>query len=142
MNTKPITDRNNQPTHDNWKTPSYLYDELDREFHFNFDPCPLNADFNGLEIEWGTSNFINPPYNKIDKPRFIQKAWDEWQSGKTCVLLLPVATSTIIFHKLIYPYAEIRFLKGRVAFEGFNSNGKYVTKKKGKHDSMIVVYEH
>jgi len=74
MNTKTITDRNNQPTHDNWKTPSYLYDELDREFHFNFDPCPLNADFNGLEIEWGTSNFINPPYNKIDKPRFIQKA--------------------------------------------------------------------
>ena len=27
---------------DNWETPKYLYDELNQEFNFNFDPCPLH----------------------------------------------------------------------------------------------------
>ena len=27
---------------DNWETPRYLYDELNQEFNFNFDPCPLH----------------------------------------------------------------------------------------------------
>lgn len=43
---------------DNWATPKSLYDELDSEFNFDFDPCPLNTgeitpDKNGLLIEWG-----------------------------------------------------------------------------------------
>jgi hypothetical protein len=53
---------------DNWETPKYFYEELDKEFHFDFDPCPLNEgdiapDKDGLLIEWGQSNFINPPYS-------------------------------------------------------------------------------
>ena len=125
---------------DNWETPEYLYKELDDEFHFDFDPCPLNADFDGLLVEWGKVNFVNPPYNRVDKPKFIQKAFDEWQKGKTCVLLIPSATSTIQFHDLILPNAEIRFIRGRVSFSGYNSKGIYVTNKKGKHDSMIVIF--
>jgi len=125
---------------DNWETPEYLYNELDKEFGFDFDPCPLNADFDGLKIEWGQVNFVNPPYNRIDKPRFIQKAFDEWKNGKTCVLLIPSATSTAQFHDLILPNAEIRFIRGRVAFAGYNTKGEYVTKNKGKHDSMIVIF--
>ena len=26
-----------------WATPKWLYDELDKEFHFDFDPCPLGG---------------------------------------------------------------------------------------------------
>jgi len=126
---------------DNWETPEWLYNDLNSEFKFDFDPCPLNAKFDGLAIEWGISNFVNPPYNRIDKPRFIQKAYDEWKKGKTCVLLIPVATSTKLFHELILPKAEIRFLKGRIAFKGYNSKGEYTTKNKGKHDSMIVIFK-
>ena len=48
---------------DNWQTPKWLYDELDAEFHFNFDPCPLNSTFDGLKCDWGESNFVNPPYS-------------------------------------------------------------------------------
>lgn len=125
---------------DNWETPKWLYDELDEEFSFDFDPCPLNATFNGLVIEWGQSNFINPPYNRKDKPKFIQKAYDEWLKGKTCVLLLPVSTSTKQFHELILPFAEIRFIKGRVSFKGYNSKGEYVAKGRPMHDSMIVIF--
>ena len=37
---------------------------------------------------------------------------------------------------------EIRFLKGRVAFKGFNTKGVWVENNKGKHDSMIVILKH
>lgn len=125
---------------DHWETPDALYQELNSEFHFDFDPCPLHATFDGLACEWGRVNFINPPYNRIDKPKFIKKAFDEWRKGKTCVLLIPAATGTKQFHELILPHAEVRFLKGRVAFKGFNSKGIYSTRNKGKHDSMVVVF--
>ncbi len=125
---------------DHWQTPIGLYNDLHKEFNFTFDPCPLYATFDGLTIEWGDVNFCNPPYNRIDKPKFIQKAYTEWTKGKTTVLLLPVATSTKLFHDLILPHAEIRFLRGRVAFLGVNTKGDYVTNKKGKHDSMLVIF--
>lgn len=125
---------------DHWQTPKWLYDKLNDEFNFDFDPCPLNSTFDGLKENWGERNFINPPYNRIDKPKFIQKAFDEWKKGKTCVLLIPSATGTKQFHDLILPNAEIRFLKGRIAFCGYNTKGEYTTKNKGKHDSMIVIF--
>ena len=126
---------------DHWATPEYLYNELNEEFDFDFDPCPLNATFDGLSIEWGDRNFVNPPYNRRDKPLFIKKAFQEMIKGKLSVLLIPVATSTQIFHNLILPYAEVRFLKGRVAFKGINTKGEYVETQKGKHDSMIIIFK-
>jgi phage N-6-adenine-methyltransferase len=125
---------------DHWETPEELYKTLDAEFHFDFDPCPLHADFDGLVREWGHSNFVNPPYNRVDKPKFIRKAFEECQNGKTVVLLIPAATGSIQFHELIQPHAEIRFVKGRIAFKGYNTKGIYCTKNKGKHDSMIVIF--
>lgn len=135
-----MTNRNGQLDSDDWQTPQWLYDQLDKEFNFDFDPCPNFSDFDGLIIPWGQSNFVNPPYNKIDKPKFIRKAYDEWLLGKTCVLLIPAATGTKIFHDLILPNAEIRFLKGRIAFvsAGLPINSKAT--KKGMHDSMIVIF--
>jgi len=133
--------RDGNTASDHWATPKKLYDELNAEFNFDFDPCPLYADFDGLTIEWGNSNFVNPPYNRQDKPRFIQKAFDEWKKGKTVVLLIPSATGTKQFHELILPNAEIRFIKGRIAFCGYNTKGEYTDKNKGKHDSMIVIFK-
>jgi len=136
-----MKNRDGLENNDNWGTPDWLYNSLNDEFHFDFDPCPLNANFDGLKIDWKERNFVNPPYNRKDKPLFIAKAYQEWQKGKTCVLLIPVATSTKQFHEIILPNAEIRFLKGRVAFKGYNTKGDYVDTKKGKHDSMVVVFD-
>ena len=38
---------------DNWATPQWLYDKLNDEFDFDFDPCPLNSKIDGLNIKWG-----------------------------------------------------------------------------------------
>jgi len=135
-----MINRDGLENNDHWGTPSWLYALLDLEFHFDFDPCPLNSKFDGLTIEWGKSNFVNPPYNRIDKPKFIQKAYDEWKKGKTCVLLIPASTGTKQFHELILNNAEVRFLKGRIAFKGINTKGEYTETKKGKHDSMVVIF--
>lgn len=95
----------NLKVNDDWRTPQDLYDSLNEEFHFDFDPCPYMHDtnlWNGLEIEWGKSNFVNPPYSRKLKEEFIRKAYLEYLKNKTVVMLLPVSTSTKIFHEIIY----------------------------------------
>lgn len=125
---------------DDWITPLELYNKLDQEFNFNFDPCPLHSNFNGLEIDWRSRNFINPPYSRKLKEAFIRKAFEESQKGNLCVMLIPVSTSSKVFHEIIYPNAEIRFLKGRVKFECINLSNEKVNKNGVMHDSMIVIF--
>lgn len=130
---------------DNWATPSDLLHKLDEEFNFELDPCPLNhniEEWDGLKIEWKKSNFINPPYSKKLKEQFVLKAIEESKKGKVCVMLLPISTSTKLFHDHILPNKkEIRFIKGRVRFSGYNTKGEYVEGSKNPmHDSMIVIF--
>lgn len=130
--------------HDNWKTPDDLFNRLNQEFSFDFDPCPLNHDiglWDGLKISWGISCFVNPPYSRPLKDLFVKKAIEESKKGCRIVMLLPVSTSTVLFHEFIKPNAkEIRFLKGRIRFEGLDDQGKYSVKSHGQFDSMIVIF--
>jgi site-specific DNA-methyltransferase (adenine-specific) len=131
----------NLPARDDWQTPQEIYQKLNKEFHFDFDPCPLLSDFDGLTIEWKQSNFINPPYSLKLKQAFVLKAIEESKKGKVCVMLLPVSTSTKLFHKYILPNAkDIRFIEKRIRFLGINTKGEYVTTKTPMHDSMIVIF--
>lgn len=40
---------------DDWKTPDDFYKKLDEVYHFDFDPCPYESEFNGLSntCVWG-----------------------------------------------------------------------------------------
>tara|TARA_R100000734_G_C3297885_1_gene88869 strand:+ start:308 stop:724 length:417 start_codon:yes stop_codon:yes gene_type:complete len=129
---------------DDWATPDYILKPLYEEFGNLFDPCPFQHninDWDGLEIEWGDKNFINPPYSRKLKERFVKKAIEESKKGKLCVMLIPVSTSTILFHEHILPNAkDIRFVKGRIKFIGYNTKGELVKNKCGMHDSMIVIF--
>lgn len=131
---------------DNWETPKDLYDKLNKEFNFDFDPCPINfgeitPEDDGLIIPWGKMNFVNPPYSRKLKEAFVKRALSETQKGNSSVLLIPVSTSTALFHEVIQPNAkEIRFLRGRPKFKGFTSEGKQ-SKGAGMHDSMIVIFK-
>ena len=130
---------------DHWETPSYLYEELNKEFSFDFDPCPIQTeitlDSDGLLIDWGMRNFVNPPYTRKIKEQFVLRAIDFAKKGRICVMLLPVSTSTKLFHDHIQPNAkEIRFIRGRVPFIGRNDVGERRKNNTGMHDSMIVVF--
>ena len=132
---------------DNWATPEEFYNKLNNEFNFDFDPCPLcyeeiTPEKDGLLVDWGGANYVNPPYSRKLKEAFVIKAIEESKKGKLCVMLLPVSTSTKLFHEHIQPNAkEIRFVKGRIKFLGVNTKGEYVTNKSPMHDSMVVIFD-
>ena len=75
----------------NWKTPNSLYSILDDEFHFDFDPCPYNEKEiilpheDGLLIDWGYMNFVNPPYSIKLKEAFVKRAIEFKLEGKCFV---------------------------------------------------------
>lgn len=99
---------------DNWNTPKSIYQVLDAEFRFDFDPCPEKPNFNGLSIEWGKCNFVNPPYSELAK--WLKKGWEQHQQGKTVVFLIPSRTDTKAWHEYCMKATEIRFIKGRLKF--------------------------
>lgn len=83
---------------DNYSTPEYLYQALEREFGITLDPCPLNPepDVDGLELDWtGEVIFCNPPWSDIEP--WVDKAF---ASKCVTVFLLPARTDTGWFHKL------------------------------------------
>ncbi len=132
---------------DNWATPIHLYDSLDAEFEFDFDPCPyreddVTEDTDGLLIEWGMNNYINPPYSRKLKEAFIRRSVEFKDKGRLCVMLLPVSTSSAVFHDLILPNAtDIRFIRGRVKFDKIAENGDRYSLGTGMHDSMVVIFD-
>lgn len=82
-----------------WLTPPGLYQHLDNEFHFDFDPCPYPKpdDFDGLTCEWGERNYVNPPFGSIvhcgrkkGPTAWMRKAIEEHCKGKLSVVVYPV----------------------------------------------------
>ncbi|MCK9593337.1 MAG: hypothetical protein M0Q91_15135 [Methanoregula sp.] len=77
-----------------WLMPPDKFKVLDDEFHFTFDPCPCPKPegYNSLNLAWGPSNFVNPPFRKengIGPTAFMRKAIEENKKGKTVVLVAP-----------------------------------------------------
>lgn len=127
---------------DLWSTPQALFEELDKEFHFDLDVCatPENAKCNrfytkeddGLKQPWdGDAIWCNPPYGR-QVGKWCAKAEASWREGRTVVMLLFSRTDTKWFHNHILGKAEIRFLKGRIKFGGSPNNAPY--------PSMVVVF--
>lgn len=137
---------------DNYATPPDFYNKLNDRFYFDFDPCPYNEGEiinDGLKIEWGGSNYVNPPYSQKLKEAFVLKGIEEMRKGKLSVFLIPVSTSTKLFHKYIKPNAtKIEFVEGRIKFGKIDNEGNfyYPLNKQGKtqsgtKDSMIVIFD-
>ncbi len=112
-----------------WSTPKDLLAELEREFHFDFDPCPLGESENALFTSWqGKRVFCNPPYNRGVK-RFLERS----SEAAVAVYLLPARTDTKWFHDSVLPNAkEIRFIKGRLRFSG--------ARKDAPFPSMLAIF--
>jgi phage N-6-adenine-methyltransferase len=100
-----------------WQTPEGVYRNLDAEFHFDYDPCPHNPTLDGLSVEWGKSNFVNPPYGR-EILKWIKKGYAEAQKGKTVVFLVPSRTDTEWWQDYCMKADAIRFIRGRLKFQG------------------------
>ena len=90
-----------------WLTPPELYEKLDAEFHFDFDPAPYPRpdSFDGLECEWGQSSYLNPPFK--GPTAWVRKAIEQHKQGKTVVFVFPLDKWV---HYLLAAGAEIRTL--------------------------------
>jgi site-specific DNA-methyltransferase (adenine-specific) len=128
---------------DSWATPQAFFDELDKEFHFDLDPCaddqnhkcPLyfTKEQDGLKQDWsGHIVFCNPPYGRRIG-QWVEKAFREGCKDNTIVVLLVHArTDTKWFHDFVYHRAEIRPVRGRLKFGGGAVNAPF--------PSMVVIY--
>ena len=75
-----------------WLTPPEIYKPLDKEFHFDFDPCPFPKTIDSLNMPWGEMNYVNPPFKKVDGGTmpFIHKAIAEAKLGKSSFIVFNV----------------------------------------------------
>lgn len=128
---------------DLWSTPQDFFDKLDREFHFNLDPCAdkfnhkcdnyFDKSIDGLTQSWeGYTVFCNPPYGR-SIGKWVKKAFIESQKQNTVVvMLIPARTDTSYFHDFIYGKSEIRFIRGRLKFGDGQGRAPF--------PSMVVIF--
>jgi hypothetical protein len=110
-------------------TSNEVYNKLNEEFDFNFDPCPLHSEVDGLSISWQGNVFVNPPYGKAIRG-WLEKGLNEIEVGnvKSIVYLLPSYTDVKWFHEIAIPFAsEIRFIKGRLKFGFHNKHAPFAS---------------
>jgi site-specific DNA-methyltransferase (adenine-specific) len=127
---------------EDWETPQNLFDELNREFGFTLDPCATHEtakcakyftpEDDGLSQDWtGEVVYCNPPYGRAQNA-WVQKCREHGANGGIAVMLIPARTDTARFHDLILGKAEIRFIRGRLKFEGARDSAPF--------PSMIVIF--
>tara|TARA_B100001094_G_C18114105_1_gene762929 strand:+ start:736 stop:1164 length:429 start_codon:yes stop_codon:yes gene_type:complete len=114
-----------------WTTPQNFYIKLNDEFNFTLDPCCTKEsakckkyytiEDDGLSQDWSNEIvFMNPPYGR-EISKWVKKAYQESLKGAIVVCLIPARTDTRYWWDFIFPYAEVRFIKGRLKF---TNNGK------------------
>jgi phage N-6-adenine-methyltransferase len=132
-----------------WGTPLWLYDMLDKEFNFVLDPCAdefntkceyyYTTEDDGLaqswEVEPDEAVFVNPPFGPrgIWVEDWCHKAFIESLMGYTCVMLLAARTSNHWWHDYVMKAHEIRFVNGRIKFDGAQNVAGY--------PSVVVIFE-
>jgi phage N-6-adenine-methyltransferase len=117
-------------TSDEWSTPQAMVDaEVERGGPFDLDVCCraetakgpayyTKAD-DGLTRQWFGRVWCNPPYS--NPKAWIKRAIEATSTGEAdeVVMLLPAAVDTRWFHDLVLPHADVRFVRGRVRFLGW-----------------------
>ena len=104
-------------------TPDRVWDMIKDNWGYEkeqfFDPCPVNPQWNGLDIDWKELNYVNPPYSREQGEKktlltlFVDKALEE---KGTTIMLLPSKTDQEWFHKI--KEFDIMWIRGRLKFVG------------------------
>ena len=104
---------------DSVQTPVELYEKLNEIYSFDFDPCPLVRPlWDGLKIDWGQTNFVNPPFSQINK--WLSKVVQEFEKGRRSVVLVTLRPNCRYWNKFVWPFAtDIQFFNDSVKFVGY-----------------------
>ena len=124
-----------------WPTPRQFFDVLNAEFRFTLDPCATvdnakaaqyftRAD-DGLRQRWSGSVFVNPPYGR-EISKWLAKAYRERHRCSVIVCLIPSRTDTKYWHEFVMHASELRFVRGRLRFEGGQHSAPF--------PSVVVVF--
>lgn len=109
-----------------WETPRYLFNQLNKVYHFTLDPAATHEnhlcekyftqDDDGLTQDWSQDIvFLNPPYGRVIK-HWMKKAYEESLKGAIIICLIPSRTDTAWWHDYVMK-GDITFLRGRLKFQ-------------------------
>lgn len=125
-----------------WLTPPVLMQELQLEFAFDFDPCPFPKpdNFDGLDADWGGSNYVNPPFGvvmhkgkKKGATAWARKAIEEHKKGKRVVFVYPIDKWVLMLLDAGAKVRNLRDVKWCATEDGTPGKGT------GRHIAMFVL---
>lgn len=109
---------------DEWLTPPQILRALGE---FDLDPCAVSKECrpwstarshfappsDGLLIPWFGRVWLNPPFNRYQRPRWMQRMAEHGEG----IMLIPAATETQAFEDFVWRHASaICFVKSRPHF--------------------------
>jgi phage N-6-adenine-methyltransferase len=117
-----------------WGTPQSLFDELNIEFGFELDVCAtpelakceryFSLEQDGLAQEWTGICWMNPPYGNVIGDWIEKAVGAAEKASATVVCLVPARVDTGWWWDYCR-FGEIRFLRGRLSFEGAESSAPF-----------------
>lgn len=126
-----------------WATPQDLFDKLNNHFNFTLDVCAssdntkcseyFTEEDDGLKQDWTATPgaaWMNPPYGR-EIGKWMHKAYETGQQGKTVVCLVPARTCTAWWHDYAAK-GDVLFLRGRLKFGNAKNSAPF--------PSAIVVF--
>lgn len=131
-----------------WLMPKDKMKTLNEEFKFDFDPCPHPRpdNFDGLQIEWGFRNWVNPPFTgmakipgkrKIGPMAWARKALQESEKGKLSVLIFPIYQVRVISFLEDYE-TEIRYY-GKIRWCSIEEKKPYPGKSDSIQPTVLII---
>lgn len=131
---KPRRPHRRTAANDAWGTPQPFFDTLHAEFEFELDAAATpelakcsrfyTPEQDGLAQPWAPfRTWVNPPWGGAagGVTPWIRKAYEESLRGALVVVLVKATTEIGWFHDFVLGKAEIRFVQGRLNFEGSTS---------------------
>lgn len=122
---------------DDWRTPRALFLQLDAEFGFTLDAAAASHNAqcgaffterdDALSQSWTGVVWCNPPYRSELIGKFVRKGYESSVAGATVVMLVPVRADLEWWHEYALRAAEIRFIRGRVRFEGMRGTAPFAS---------------
>lgn len=125
-----------------WLTPMPLMEDMQKEFEFDYDPCPypLPEGYNGLIAEWGKSNYVNPPFGvvmyegkKKGATAWARKCIEEFKKGKRVVMVYPIDKWVLMLLDAGAKVRNLKDVKWRATEDGSEGPGT------GRHIAMFIL---